>query len=259
MKDLVKQLNESEVVSKMKIPSQFSSNHGNLEIINDRGLKGWMKTIKNAIKLVPKEAVPDVIGSYSSVKLMLNRTMLRHEKKTYGFHVTRTSVQVPIKNATEKVLKYAQEWSQWRGDDEGWEYALTINKTVKFDCCAIKKGSLKCVFINNKYKTESDMTSNKVSGNYTYNKKHGKDYNLNKSGLATVVHEFGHVFDDRKYISGSRAWTDVFWKWKFEKDVPDYVKSKEREAFAEAFANYIVFKGKDLPSYVNDYMKEIIK
>lgn len=238
--------------------------------IIDKGLKGWLPTIHKVLKKVPLGSVPEVICAFSSINNLLGSKIItpRINKSKNALSIRRDSINLPKDMATVKMLKAAQDFSQFKNDDTGFQRLMEIKKDVSVNAETMGRYSYSIVCFNTrKNKTPNDLLSNKTKVNEYWMSKEGRLWFVNVDAEATICHELGHVYDNHKRISGKREWIDIAQRW-LRDGAPDYCKpisdpsgfnqGTYGESFAEAFANTIIHNGKDIPSYVKDYIKTVI-
>ncbi len=228
--------------------------------ILDRGLKGWLKEINNVIEKAPKDSIPNLIIPFSMFKTILNRTLNKYEKNNYGVSISQSTLnKIPLKIINDEILKKIRSFSLYKNDDDGWEQFLKLKKSHTLHNFLFDISDFMVVGFNSKYKTPSMLTTHKDMVNNKYNISNGNDYHLNKKGELTIWHEFGHVFDKRRFISGSTKWKDLTFQWSFDKEfiMPDMLKNSNSEAFAEAFANVLGDNSSKVPKYISDFIKSI--
>lgn len=239
--------------------------------IIEKGFKGWLSTVNKVLSKVPKEAIPEIICAFSMVNTLTDGKIIspRINKTKNGLSLKRYDIKLPIDLADENILKSAQNFSQYKNDEEGWKRYLELSKTIFVKSETLKRSSFNIVSINSrKYKTPNDMSSSKESINNKYKEQNGNYWWVNTDGASTFCHELGHVFDNNKNISTSKEWISLAQQWISKDNAPEYCKAKKDysgfdggsygESFAESFANMIIHKGKDLPEYIRNYMKKIL-
>lgn len=250
-----------------------SLNNDQLYIVIPTGLgKPWLTAIEKAIKLVPKEAVPNQIGTMAVWKKSTGRKVTARELgSNYAVTLKSSSLFIPLKFVTQEHI--AKRMEKYTDTQENLEFGIKYNKGLTFSYHDFDR-DFQIVGINTKnFKSPNDIEKSKADANSkikTHEVKNGRWverekpkenllWSLNHTGVDTLVHEFGHVFDNRRYISGSSGWKSVFDKWRFdfktEFPIPERLKNSASEAWADAFANVIVYNGIQLPDYVRQYVK----
>lgn len=109
------------------------------------------------------------------------------------------------------------------------------------------------------FKTTKDITEAKIFSDKRWMNKNGHKFWLNTDGKTTAIHEFGHVFDS----SRGRNFQHREWDVQIH---PEWIRHSKighintpSEAWADAYADYYVNNGSNLPDYVNAYVDAKIK
>lgn len=226
----------------------------NETIILKRGLsKDWLTSLNKYIALVPKEAVPTTIGNFASFKKVTNRKLqTNNEKLKYGVTVTGSSISIPKEIVPQDIIKKKR--------DAGWlnERVFEIAKEIRIED-QFTNQSIQSVGLNSKvFKTKQEIFDRKNKVNDLYEKQKGNKWFLNLTLEGVLVHELGHVFSNRTYIDSSTEWKDIWYLWKKDCNL-GLMHYSESEAFSEAFSNYYVEQGKDLPTYVKTFIENKVK
>ncbi|BAV39322.1 hypothetical protein BPT24_198 [Tenacibaculum phage pT24] len=259
-KDLETYISEN-LKSTMTIEEIVNQNHGEVSIYVDRGMKGFKNDIDKAISLVPKSAVPNIIAPLNAKTYndMIGYKLDPRMKMAFGVTFQSDDVIIPMQYATDFIKDEARKMSLYKNDLDGWNRVLEIKKDIRVYSKSFKKNVFQVCLFNPKYKNSKGMTVAKKDLNDKYISKHGVRRTVTETALGVIVHEFGHVYDSRNKVSKSSGWSEIHMKWKHLKDCPLYIKESASEAFSEAFANYFIDKGKDLPDFVLEYCKKNFK
>ena len=102
-------------------------------------------------------------------------------------------------------------------------------------------------------KSINAITKAKAKIETEYMARTGHHWRFNTDGKSTTFHEIGHVFDQKHLVSSDSKWQTIAKKWAEESQC-DILKTPS-EAFAEAWAARNT--GKELPSYITEYFKEL--
>lgn len=244
-------------VYEVDVPAQNNTAQ-NENIASELGVAANFKnmTIDNqqafveALQKVPKDARPDYIGTGSDYTKVTGRKLPRTHKQYYGVAVETDGLKLDSK--FEEIMKsndrLPPQLRKLSGD--------RITKSV--DGNILVNGTLNSVFISPAIKKPGDITTRKKAFNKRYREKYDKDFFFNTEEKATFFHEFGHVLDNRKRISGSREWEILHSRWMKNESATGNIASAS-EAFAEAFADMFLTGGDKLPGFVKVYMKELLK
>lgn len=239
--------------------------------IMPRGFKPWIPLVKKVLKKVPIDAIPDIVGAFSHVNVLHDRKLVtpRVYKTKNALSMIAYELKIPIASASEIDLINKRKFSQYKNDDDGWERYLEIAKNININSSDYKRSNFKCVYINTKkFKSPNDMSLYKTKVNKTYFDKHGKYWWVNETAEETICHELGHIFDNNRNISSKSEWSSLAEKWVRDDNAPEYCTASTSdgwlsggsysEAFAEAFSNVIISNGDNVPTYIRDYIKNII-
>ena len=241
-------------------PKKDTKNDLSETFIIKRGLsKDWIKSIEKYINIVPPDAIPTVICNFTSLKNVLgyniftNNTYINRTTK-YGVTTNTSDIKIPKELITHEIIE------KIKSKGKGWFNEHIFNSSSKdfkiLDFYLDK--SIEVVGLNSsEFKNNSDLIERKTKINESYLTQTGNNYFINKSIEGTLLHELGHVYNNRRRISDSVYWNEVWNKWNSESNY-DIVKNKS-EAFSEAFSNYFVENGKKLPEYIIEYFKKHIK
>lgn len=213
----------------------------------------WKTNINEILNLVPDVARPTVICNFSNFKKVTGRKDIipsRADSK-YGVTISMPDITLPISYFSDEF----KDWYKSKGMFNERLYEVKPDFTLMGQ---MVNKSINVVAFNAKdYKTLNDITTRKEQVDDLYFKAKDRYYFFNKTGRLTIFHEFGHVYDNRKYISNKMDWKFLCIKWYAESKI-DILKN-EREAFPEAFADYFGNEGKKLPDYIYEYFKLNIK
>lgn len=230
----------------------------NETIILKRGLsKDWLSAIDKYLQIVPKKAVPTAVMSFTSLKKTLGRDIFNNGEKTiyreskYGVALDQDSIKIPKENFPKEIADKMIEL-KWL-NPRVYEIAKELTLLDKFTDQSINT----VAFNSSDYPTNKELIVSKNKGDKFYESKYGIKYSLNHTIEGLIVHELGHVYNNRTKIANSYNWTNIWEQWKKENNLG--VLKDKSEAFSEAFSNYFVENGKDLPKYINEYLKENIK
>lgn len=230
----------------------------NETIILKRGLsKDWLSAIDKYLQIVPKKAIPTAIMNFTSLNKTLGRDIFAgdsgaiNRKSKFGVSIASGSIKIPKENVPKDLINKMIE-AKWL-NPRVYEVAkeITVHEHLLDE-------SAQVIAVNSSsYPTNKDIVDKKNNIDTVFEWKNKTKYCLNKTLEGVLVHELGHVYNNRKYISNSPKWINVWEQWKKENNLG--VLKDKSEAFSEAFSNYFVENGKDLPKYVNEYLKENIK
>jgi len=222
-----KNLKEAADYAHSKGVISFDTKGMSLEQAN--GINEWLDK-------VPKDAIPDVIGSSQTYNEYFSIKLKRKNKDFYGVSIS-SEFSFPL-DAEERFKKSLGRFEDGK---------IFKNSTSdRFSQSNTKHG----VFFSKAYKTPASITKRKLEINDLWNKKNGSDYFFNTEGKLTYVHEMGHVYDKRKGKSSSREWKDVSSRW-YKQSGTTHLKTTS-ESFADGFAEYINQSSR-LPDYVKSY------
>lgn len=227
----------------------------------DHGMKGWVKQINEIISKLPSGAVPDVLTSFGKYGSVSGRKLLaQHKNSKFALTLQMGYATIPKSMIDNKLMKKLQEFSLYTSDDEGWERFVELKKSFDVYPYQVGLGKLRdfqlVSFNTSKYKTVEQLSQHKQKVNEQYKETNGSDYWVNLSGELTIWHEFGHVFNNNKYISNRGDWKSLVDRW-IRDGAPHIIKVNTSEAFSEAFANVIGDGGKNVPTYIKDYVLKV--
>lgn len=207
-----------------------------VSIINSKGLSiETMNSIIDAIKVVPKSAIPDYIGSSSTFKHIFGREIGRKVDTFYGASISDFGGK--FLPETIKINKFNQTIKTLGGN-------VVINDDVHM------------VFMSSGYRRPIDITAKKEMYNEMFKKKTGLRAFLNTTGESTPIHEMGHVYSNRHYGIES-LFEPIQQRWFAETRIASIMTPSE--GFAEAFADYFGNNGAQLPDYVKIFFETKIK
>ncbi len=233
------------------------------KFIFEVGMKGWLKTINEIITKLPSGAVPDIICGFTKYGLVSGRKMLsKHRQSKYGLTLPMGYATIPKEMISDKLMNKLQEFSVYPNDDDGWKNLIELKKTFSVYPYQVGKSKLSdfmlVSFNTTKFKTPQALTNSKIKVNETYSENNdGRNWHVNMSGELTIWHEFGHVFDNNKYISNRGEWKVLHKQWTREENTPQLVINSKSEAFAEAFANVLGDGAKNVPTYIKDFILKV--
>jgi hypothetical protein len=214
--------------------------------------KEWEIIINDALKIVPKDAIPTIICNFSQFPNITGRKDIINTKtrNNYGVTIQSYDIKVPKEFITDEIIEIMKKKNFYNS------HVLELSETFTlFD--SILDKSIQIVGYNcSKYKKLIDITERKEDIDKKYKEKTGKEYFFNKTGKLTIYHELGHVFMNRvgKSIPDSPEWKYICSKWYLECK-KDIIKIPS-EAFPEAFADYFANNGENLPEYIKEFIKE---
>jgi len=190
--------------------------------------------INRALSSVPQKAIPDYIGSGRTYNSITGSSVGRKAKDWYG--VSRSASGTFPLNVLDRA-----------GIDKFKGLKTLGNRFTILD-------NTQNVWFSTGYKSFDAIAARKQTINAYYQKTKGHSWFFNTKAGLTPYHEFGHVYYNRVSPQG---WKQLSTRWYNETKLGSL--STEREAFAEAFADYFQNKGARLPSYVKKYFDEVIK
>lgn len=212
----------------------------------------WENTINEALKIVPKDAIPTVICNFSQYPNITGRKDIINSKtrNNYGVTVQSYDIKVPKEFMTDEIIEAMKKMNFYN------PHTLEVSETFNLFDSILDKSIQVVGYNSSKYKKLSDITENKEKIDELYKEKTGSYYFFNKNGKATIYHELGHVFMNRqlKNIPDSPDWKFLCIKW-YNECKKDIIKIPS-EAFPEAFADYFTNNGDRLPDYIKEYIKE---
>lgn len=233
----------------------------------DHGMKGWVNKINDIIGKLPSGAVPDIICSFGKYGLVSGRKMLsKHKQSKYGLTLRMGYATIPKSDiiGDKKLMTELRNFSSLKDYEDDWNRLVEGKKDFNVYPFQVGKDKLSdfllVSFNTNKFKTVDQLTASKIKVNEQYSQNNdGRNWHLNMSGELTIWHEFGHVFDNNRYISNSGEWSTIHSNWVREENTPQLIIQSKSEAFAEAFANVLGNGGKDVPPYVKDFVEKVTK
>ncbi len=216
--------------------------------------KDWQTAITKWLDIVPENAVPTTISNFSQMENAADakaifKNVPRAKKHYYGVAVSVIgSVRIPKDMIPESLLNKvkAAGWFNERIYEIAKDYPIIYQFFNK---------SVQCVGVNSKYfPTNEAIAEIKKSGEDRYKEQTGNSFRVNFTLEGTLVHELGHVYSNRTGVANRKEWAELSDKW-YKEVKADLIKDPS-EAFAEAFSNYYVSQGADLPDYIKDFFQE---
>lgn len=177
----------------------------------------WYNAILDNLDKLPEETRPVVLTDTKTLQQLSGIKMGRNAKSYYG-------VSQYMSGHFEKVNG---ELTQFR--DGTWVGFNTVS-----------------------YKTLKSVEKAKNDTEQLYFDKFGKKWSQLKTAEETIAHEFGHLLDNHKNASDNWEWKNIAKQWHEESNF-DHLKSPS-EAWADAVG--LKWNKKDVPSYVEEYMKK---
>lgn len=202
----------------------------------------WQQAIQDAVAKVPKDALPDTLSTGADFQKITDRAIGRGANEWYGITVEQMGIKLPDDQITA-------------GDRANVKSTKPdSNGRVFFD-----DGTNKQImaFNTRQFTTTQSLTDYKQQFNTKYLAQTGNKAFLNDTGEATVVHEFGHAYQNRTSIAEGSEWKQLHRDW-IAQDKTFSIQSSG-EAFSEAFANYYTKNGADLPENIRQFIEAIAK
>jgi len=210
----------------------------------------WKQNLNKVMSVVPSRAVPDFLGTGAEWKRATDRTLDRHASAWGGVSVQADVLRVDKDALSAKQVAEYKASRLYPGDER-----FAQMKMIPMIATG-SKPIYEAVAINiREYKTPADWTKKRESINESYQKRNNRPYYFNTSGEMVIAHEFGHVYDRRNYGASGRQWGDIVSNWR--KEDKSAILDSETESFAEAFADYHMNAGKNLPVYVKEFFSKL--
>lgn len=211
--------------------------------------KEWERAVSTVLNTIPVDARPTVITNFSKFKPITGRGDIfnRNTNNNYGVTIQASTLELPIEYISEDIITALKSKGFYN------DRIMEITKTFKlYDF--LLYDSIQVVGFNcNMYKSLDTISERKEYIDKLYFEQKGTEYFFNKTGLLTIYHEFGHVYNNRKHLSDNPDWKFATMQW-YNECKKDIIKNPS-EAYSEAFADYYGNNGNRLPEYIKKFFK----
>jgi SPP1 gp7 family putative phage head morphogenesis protein len=219
-----------------------------VDLVRTKGLNiDYANNIIEVLQKVPKAAIPNIITDFTNYGKMSGRKLSAAGNKNYALKINRSDLKIDNSELTPQI---AEKYKHLKSDVTG--------QTTIYD-------NLNLVAFNTrKFKKPIDVPNSKKEVQKWFNDKNEAYFidSALKDEKFTIYHELGHVYDTNKRLTGKKD--SLHWalhRWHTQTKI-GHLKENEfgyTEAFADAFADYFTTGGQNLPPYVMEEMKKIIK
>ena len=219
-----------------------------VDVFRTKGLNiDYANNILEVLETVPAAARPNIISDFTNYGKISGRKLGPQGNRNFGLHNNRDGFKINKNEITPAIeSKYKVLKSQYTDEATIDNYLSIVS------------------FNSRKFKKPIDIVNRKIEVEDFFNKKN-ESYFIDsalKDERFTIFHEFGHVYDANKRLTGKKDslhW--AFHRWHTQTKI-GHLKENQfgySEAFADAFADYFTTGGKNLPPYLMEEMDKILK
>jgi len=218
-----------------------------VDLFNESGLSiEYANNTLKALEIVPLKARPNIISDFTNFGKMTGRKLSAQSNRNFGVYTNRYDLKIESKHVNDKIKSKYKTRQTLKGD-------TIIDENISI-----------VSFNKRKFKTPADIVKRKIEIEKLFKQK-GERYYINsafESDLFTMVHEFGHVYDNATGATYGK--TPLHWalnRWHGSTKIGHLKENDGRfsEAFADAFADFYLKGGANLPDYLFDEMKKTLK